>query len=580
MTNDQNPKNSEDLEFEQAMSAAEAEFEASVNQYLPGGSDNRGEIVEMTVVEVRDGRVLIDAGGKEEASISIEEFPLIGTERAVKVGDRIQVVQYGRGEGGSRYSHREARRRAAQRVIREAKEGRSPVKGTITQVVKGGVMVDVGLEAFMPASQMNLFKVPDLKDLVGTEIEAYVIDFDPRRNRAVLSRRQLLFERRESDRKNFLEGIVVGSVVTGKVKNATDFGVFVELGIVDGFIPREQVSHDRGRAPKEVVTPGESIEVKVTKIDPETGKITLSRVALLHNPWEEIEAKYPKDSIVRGKVIAIQQYGAFVQVEEGITGMVHAGDMSWTPGNKKPEDYVQLNQEITCIVLEVNREKRRLSLGLKQLLPDPWAEVSAKFTEGTKLDVTISAVTNFGAFAKLTDQVEGMIHVKDLSWERHVSSPKDCVKVGDKVSVVVLGMDEERRRVKLGMKQGADSPYDAFLKANPIGSIVKGKVTRLTDYGAFVELAPALEGLIHISQIAEKRVELPDKELTIGQEVTVKIKEADRKKQRIALSRKEALRDAEREETRQYMGKNKGNSPSGMNFGEALRAAQEGRSGN
>ncbi|MCC7391914.1 30S ribosomal protein S1 [Candidatus Sumerlaeota bacterium] len=579
----------EELEFSdepvlgEEEAALEKEFAALLDQHLPGaggGSDqSRQTLMDLTVVAIRDNDVLVDIGGKEEASIPLTDFPLIGEKRDVKVGQQISAVQMGRNEDGSpRLSHRLARTQQAQKHIQQALENKVPIRGTVSSVVKGGVMVDIGLEAFMPASQIDLFKIPDLNKLQGQEIEAYVLEYDPGRKRAVLSRRQLLFERRESTRKEFLDKIIPGSTVKGKVKSALDFGVFVELGTVDGFIPREEISWDRGKSPAEVMAPGTEIELKVLNVSSDTGKVTLSRKRLTENPWDKIEERFPVGSNVRGKVVAVQQYGAFVHLEEGVTGMIHASDMSWSAGNKKPTDYVREGDEVTCQVIEVNKEKKRLSLGLKQLSRDPWSDVEEKYTVGSRHKGTVTSITNYGAFVKLDDFIEGMVHVSDLTWEKRVNHPKEYLKNGDEVEVVVLKLDRNERRISLGIKQLADSPFDAYLKAHPQGSIVTGKVTRFAPFGAFVELAPGLEGLIHISQIDEKRVELPEKALKLGEEVTAKIIATEKKNQKISLSRKEAIKAAEKENIRSYMKKE--NKQAGMgSMAEAFQALKEKKNG-
>lgn len=573
---DKNFSPNDDSKMSEEDAALEQEFAALLDQHLPGGASDpsRGELIEVPIVALKEDHVLVDVGGKAEATIPIHEFPAINGFRDLRIGQIIQVVQLGKNDDGSpRLSHRQARQREAQKAIRDAQEHRVPLRGTITAVVKGGVMVDIGIEAFMPASQVDLFKIPDLSKMVGEEIEAVVLEFDPRRNRAVLSRRQLLFERRESTRKGFLDELQPGSIVKGKVKSALDFGVFVDLGMVDGFIPREEVSWDRGKSPAEVLAPGTEVEVKILNVSPETGKVTLTRKRLAENPWDHVEERYPVGKVVLGRIIALQSYGAFVHVEEGITGMIHASDMSWAAGNKKPQDYVRVGDEVTSIVIEVSRAEKRLSLGLKQLARDPWTDVMDKYPQGSRHKGTVTSLTNYGAFVKLDDAVEGMVHVSDITWEKRVNHPKDHLKVGQEVDVTVLKLDSENRRISLGMKQLADSPFDAYLKANPIGSIVKGKVTRFAPFGAFVELAPSLEGLIHISQIDEKRVELPEKALKLGEEVTVKILKVEGKNQKISLSRRDAMKHAEKENIRTYM-KKQNDGPTGMTFGEALRAAQ------
>lgn len=570
------PDFNEEPELNEEDAKLEQEFAALLDQHLPGGGDQaRGELLELSVVAVRETDVLVDIGGKEEASVPLADFPLVGGTPNVHVGQVISVIQVGRNDDGTpRLSHRQARMQEAQRHIRQAMEEKVPLRGTVSSIVKGGIMVDIGLEAFMPASQIDLFKIPDLSQMLGQEIEAYVLEFDPRRNRAVLSRRQLLYNRRESQRRDFLDHLVAGATVKGKIKSILDFGVFVELGTVDGFVPREEVSWDRGKSPMEMLKVGEEIELTILNVSAETGKITLSRKRLNQNPWDRIDERFPVGSAVRGKVIAIQQYGAFVQLEEGVTGMIHASDMSWAAGNKKPLDYVHVGDDVTCQVLEVSTEKKRLSLGLKQLTRDPWAEVEAKYVAGSRHKGTVTSVTNYGAFIKLDEYVEGMVHVSDISWEKRVSHPKDYLKAGDEVDVVVLKLDSGTRRISLGIKQLKDSPYDAYLKTHPVNSIVTGKVTRFAPFGAFVELAEGLEGLIHISQIDEKRVELPENALKLGEEVTVKIIGQERKNQKISLSRKEAIKSVEKETVRTYL-KKKDDQPGGMSMGEALRAAKE-----
>lgn len=569
----ENPEEQTPMDEEEA--ALEKEFAELLDQHLPGATEAiRGELMELPVVAVREDSVLVDIGGKAEASVPIEDFAKVDGKPDVSLGQIIPVVQIGRNEDGTpRLSHKQARIRQSRNAIREALDNHAEVTGFVSAVVKGGVMVDVGLDAFMPASQVDLFKIPDLSALVGKEIKAYVLEFDARRNRAVLSRRQLLFECRENERQDFLKTLSVGQTVIGKVKSALEFGVFVDLGVVDGFIPREEVSWDRGKAPGEVVVPGTELELKITNISPETGKVTLSRKRLTENPWDGIDEKYPVGGTVLGTIVAIQPYGAFVHIKEGITGMIHATDMSWSSGNKRPQDFVRVGEDVTSQILEIDKNRKRLSLGLKQLCLDPWAEVKERFAPGTKVNGVVTSLTNYGAFVKLDDYVEGMVHVSDITWEKRVTHPKDYLKVGEEVEVVVLKINMDERRISLGLKQLQDSPFDAYLKANKINSVVEGVITRFAPFGAFVELASGLEGLIHISQIDEKRVELPESVLTIGDTVKVKIIAVDKKNNKISLSRRDAVKVAEREAIRQYTKKDA--APSGMSFGEALRAAQE-----
>lgn len=552
------------------------EFLAHLDQHMPKETQTFGEVLEVPVVGMRDDMVLVDVGGKAEAAIALDEFPIANGKVDLKVGQLIAVIQVGRESDGSpKYSHREARHRQSTVGIQKAFNDKTPVKGRVTSVVKGGVMVDCGIPAFMPASQVDLFKIPDLNTMVGQDLEAYVIEYDGRRRRAVLSRRQLLFERRESDRRHVIEGLAAGSTVKGKVKSAIEFGVFVDLGGVDGFIPREEVSFDRGTPPSRILKAGDQVEVQVVNVDPANGKITLSRKRLLNDPWAKAGDRFKVGEIVQGTVVSIQNYGAFVQIEEGITAMVHAGDMSWTPGNKNPNDFVKAGDTITAQILEVDAAKRRMSLGLKQVTGDPWSEVEGKHPVGSKVTGTVTSLTNYGAFVKISDTLEGMVHVSDIVWEKRLNHPKDVLKVGDSVTAVVLKADASNRRLSLGMKQLQDSPYDAYQRANPVGTVTSGKVTRFAPFGAFVQLADGLEGLIHISQIDTKRVELPEKALTMGEEVAVKIIKYEPKNRKISLSRKDAMRQAERAELKQYMNKGKEEGKNFNSFGDALREARK-----
>lgn len=551
------------------------EFAALLEQHLGGDSaPSRGELTEVTVVDVREEVVLVSYGGKAEASIAITEFPMVGGVRQVKAGDVIPVVQTGSKEGNPTFSHRQARNRAAQDAIQAKFQANEPIKGIVTSKVKGGLMVDIGLEAFMPASQVDINKVQDLDSFVGKEVEARIKEFDPRRNRAVISRRELLVEHRSSERRTFLEKLEVGQVITGRIKAAQDFGVFVDLGVLDGFIPREEVSWDRGCDPKTALKSNSEVELKILNVSIEDEKVTLSRRRLTENPWDVVDEKYPVGSAITGKVVAIQSYGAFVHLQEGLTGMIHVADMSWNPGNKRPQDHVREGDEITCQVLEINKEKKRLSLGLKQLAADPWDDIEKRYPKGAKVRGTVTSLKNYGAFIRLEEAIEGMVHVSDISWEKRVAHPKEHLKVGDEIDVQVLKIDYDKRRISLGLKQLTDSPYDAYIKANPQGSVVKGKVTRCASFGAFVELAEGLEGLIHIGQIDTKRIEVPEEVLKVGEEVTVKIIKLDREKQKISLSRREALKQAEKDQIKPYLTKND-STPGGMSFGDALREAQE-----
>lgn len=567
-TDPRNPQRPEDAQ------PPEEDFEALLDQYLPGAAPKtKGELVDGTVVAVLDDSVLVSTGSKEEAPIAIAEFTDPRGQVTVAPGDTVRVLLVGWGEDGApQLSYREARAAEAAKMIAEAHARRVPVRGTISRAVKGGVLVDVGLSAFMPASQVDVYRVGDMQALVGQEIEAYVEEYDQSRNRAVLSRRKLLQERQEKGRREFLDTVKAGDTVKGRVKDVLDFGVFVSLGLVEGLIPRSELSYERGVSPADIVSPGEEIEVKVLEVAPETGKITLSRKRLGQDPWTNIRENYPAGTTVRGRVVAVQPFGAFVQLQEGLTGLIHAKDISWEAQAKSPRDVFQPGDEVTCQVVEIDEEQRRIGLSLKHLARDPWMDVEAKYPVGSRVRGTVASLRDFGAFVRLDEFTEGLLHVGDLSWKHRPKHPGEMLKEGDEIEVMVLRHDSERRRISLGVKQLEESPFDRFARAHPKGSLAKGKVSRLAPFGAFVEFEAGLEGLVHISELDEQRVDSAEKAVRVGDEVTVKVLEIDAGRQRLSLSRRQAFRELEKENIRQYQKQEK-EREGGSLFGAALKDA-------
>ncbi len=541
-------------ELEQENEALDQEFEALLDQYLPeSGPRQEGELVDATVVGIVDDSVLVSYGSKEESPIPVREFLDAKGEPTVKPGDTVRVLLLGFGpEGVPQLSYSKARAAVAAKAIEEALESGRPLRGTITQTVRGGVLVDVGMPAFMPASQVDLYRVPDLNALVGQEIEAYVLEFNQSRGRAVLSRRKLLEERRESGKNEFFDKTGPGETVRGTVRDVLDFGVFVQIGDVEALIPRSELSWERGQHPSEIVEPGQEIEAKVLDLQRETGKVTLSRKRLNQDPWETIQERYPAGTPVRGKVVGIKPFGAFVQLEEGITGLIHASDISWRQDQKSAEEYFRLGDEVTCQVLEIDEQNKRLSLGLKHLTRDPWSDIEEKYPVGSRQKGVVSSLRDFGAFVKLDEYTEGLLHISDLSWTRRYKQPSEALKEGQEIEVVVLKLDRESRRIGLGLKQLDRSPFESFVAENPAGSVVTGKVTRIVSFGAFVEVAEGVEGLIHISQLDDVRVDSPERVVRVGEEVQVKVLSVDHDRERLSLSRKEAFREMEKQNIRQY----------------------------
>lgn len=550
----------------------EKEFSALLEEHLPNKAKRRrGELVACTVAAIMDDTVLVNYGAKEEAPIALTEFMTGRNEITIKVGDTIRAVLLGwDSEGIAELSFKQARSAESAKMLGEAHERGVPVRGTIAKVVKGGVVVDVGSEAFMPGSQVDLHPVADLNALVGQQIEAYVIEFDAAKGRAVLSRRKLMQERRDKGRQAALESLTPGAVVKGKVRDVLDFGVFVQLGDVEGMIPRSELSYDRGVVPSEACVVGQEIEVKVLEVSADSGRVTLSRKRLGEDPWGTIRATYPVGTTVSGKVVGVQSFGAFVQLQEGITGLIHAKDISWKSGAKTAEEHFKVGDSVTCQVTEIDEAKKRLALSLKHLARDPWADVAERYPVGSRHKATVGSLRPFGAFVRLDEYTEALLHISDLSWTKRPAHPSEVVKEGDVIEVVVLKLDAESRRLSVGLKQTAKSPFADFAAAHPVGSLVTGKVTRFAPFGAFVEVAPDVEALIHVSEIAEQRVEAAERALRMGEEIQAKILSIDTDKQKISLSRKQAILDQERDNIRQYSQNEKKKESGGGAFGGAL----------
>lgn len=554
----------------------EEEFASLLGDYLPEATPKQeGELVDATVVAVLDDAVLVSYGSKEETPIALTEFLDPQGQPTVKPGDSVRVLLTGwSGQGVPELSYAKARAAAAAKMLEEALEAKVPVRGTISRVIKGGVLVDVGMPAFMPASHVDLFRINDLDSMIGREIEAYVIEFNEKRGRAVLSRRQLLQERRDKGRVEFLENVKAGDTLKGTVRDVLDFGAFVSFGDAEGLIPRSELSYERGTHPSEIVKEGEEIEVKVLDVSAESGKITLSRKRVNVDPWENITANYSVGSTVNGRIVKVEKFGAFVNLQEGLTGMIHANDISWESEQKSPQEHFREGDHVTCQIVEIDTDRRRLGLSLKHLARDPWTDIEEKFPVGSRHKGKVTGLRNFGAFVKLDDYAEGLVHISDMSWTRRLNHPSEMLEEDQEVEVAVLKLDRAQRQIGLGIKQVEGSPLDNFIADHPKGSIVTGKVTRFAPFGAFVELTEGLDGLVHISEIAQERVESPEKALKIGEEIQVKILEIDGKRNRVSLSRRKAIEQAERENIRQYT--EKSNTPVGGGlFADALQAASK-----
>ena len=509
-----------------------------------------GEIVKGVVVDVTRDEVMIDIGFKSEGYIPSSEFDA-GQEGlpAVQAGDEIDVyiVRREDSEGQIVLSKKIADQTLIWDEIATAYEAGTPVKGRITERIKGGLRVSVGsLRGFLPASQVELRPIQNLEQYVGQTLDMKVISLSKRRHNIVLSRRAWLEAEFVQKRSEVLNTLEVGQQVTGVVKNITAFGAFVDLGGVDGLLHKTDMAWKRIHHPSDVVTVGEEIEVQVIGINQENEKISLGLKQKTPDPWADIEEKYPVGATVHGVVVNIVNYGAFLQLEEGVEGLIHVSEMAWTRRNVAPSRIVNKGDEIEAIVLEISREDKRISLGLKQMQQNPWELLEERSPVGSKIIGRIRNLTSFGAFVEIEPGIDGLIHTSDLSWTKRGAAANEELKEGSEIEVVVLQIDAAERRVSLGLKQTQPDPWAEVPEKYKVGSVVRGKVVNLTSFGAFTKLEEGIEGLIHISELADRRIEKPEEVVSVGDELDLKVINLSPKDRRIGLSLKALLVEQER----------------------------------
>ncbi len=498
-----------------------------------------GTIINGTVVDIRDGNVIVHAGLKSEGVIPIDQFRGPDGEVDVKVGDVVEValtaVEDGSGE--TRLSREKAIRARAWKELEEAFEAGKIVTGRITGKVKGGFTVDLGqIRAFLPGSLVDIRPVRDTSYLEGKDLEFKVIKLDPRRNNVVVSRRAVLEEEYSAEREALLESLEEGVVLKGVVKNLTDYGAFLDLGGIDGLLHITDMAWKRVKHPSEVVNIGDEIEVKVLRFDRERNRVSLGLKQLGEDPWVNISRRYPVGTRVFGKVTNIADYGCFVAIEDGVEGLVHVSEMDWTNKNVNPSKVVQVGDEVEVMVLDVDEERRRISLGMKQCQPNPWEDFAANHNKGDRVKGTIKSITDFGIFVGLEGGIDGLVHLSDLSWNEPGEEAVRRYKKGDEVEAVVLAVDPERERISLGIKQLAQDPFSQFVAQHPKGSIVKGVVKEVDPKAAIVELDEGVEGVLRASEISRDRVEDVRSVLKPGDEVEAKFVGVDGKRRMINLS--------------------------------------------
>ena len=510
-------------------------------------SIKEGEVVSGEIVQVDKEYVLVDIGYKSEGQISIREFVDDEGNLAAKVGDKIEVLLERRedDEGVIRLSKEKAAKIKVWDTIREIYEKDGTVKGTILSRVKGGLSVDIGLQAFLPGSQVDLRPIRDMDSLVGMEHEFKIVKYNKRRGNIVLSRRAILEAERVTLKEKTLEIIEEGSVLRGIVKNITDYGLFIDLGGIDGLVHITDMSWGRVGHPSEMQKAGDEIEVKVLSFDKERERVSLGIKQLVPDPWSQVEKEYPIGTRITGRVVSLTDYGAFIEVEQGVEGLIHVSEMSWTKRVKHPSKVVNIGDEVKAIVLEIDQESKRISLGMKQVNPNPWTLLEERYPVGAVIRGQVRNMTDFGIFIGIEDGIDGLVHISDLSWTHRVKHPSEMFQKGDEVEAVVLNIDMESERFSLGIKQLHEDPWGRIPHVYPRGARVKGKVSKVTDFGAFIEIEPGIDGLCHVSEFSEDHVEDPKSFVKPGDDIEVMIIDIDSEDRKIGLSIK-AVSQAEK----------------------------------
>jgi len=524
-------------------------FEESLQSVKPG------EIVRGRVVKVGPEFVTVDIGYKSEGHIPVSEFRLRDGRIAVHEGEEIEVFfdAADAEQEGIVLSRAKAEQHRIWHDIEEAYNTKTPIDGAIVGKVKGGLKVDIGVLAFLPGSHVDIRPVRDLDRFVGKKGKFAVLKFNRARANVVVSRRAVLELERASLRDETLKILEEGVILEGTVKNITDYGAFVDLGGIDGLLHVTDMSWGRIGHPSEVISAGEKIQVVVLKYDGERQRVSLGMKQLAPDPWSTVTERYAVESHVQGKVVSLADYGAFVELEKGVEGLLHVSELSWTKRITHPSKLLTVGQDIEVVVLEVSPEHRRISLGLKQVGPNPWEQVRANHPVGTRIHGKIKSITDFGVFVEIEEGIDGLVHISDLHWTKKVKHPSELYKKGDEVDAVVLGVDVENERVSLGIKQVVTDPWLTLAQRHPVGSRIKGKVTSVTDFGVFVEIEEGIEGLVHISQLSTERVEKPSALFQVGKEVEAEVIHIDPREHKMGLSIKALRRTEERTEMEAYL---------------------------
>jgi len=555
-----------------------------LDQYAtpPPATNEEGEIFDGHVIAVTDAGVVVDVGGKFEGLVPAQEFAESGGAMPFGPGQTIEVERlHEHKDGYVLLSHLRAHRRRSWEKVEKAAAENQTLNGKVVERIKGGLVVDIGVRAFLPASQIDMRPIHNLEAWKDRDIEVRILKLNRKRGNVVVSRRIILEEEARLKREALAGSLAEGTVVKGKVKNITDYGVFVDLGGIDGLLHITDLAWGRVKHPSEVVKAGDEIEVKILKFDKEKSRISLGRKQLLEDPWSLVPQRYPAGMRLHAKVVSVTDYGAFVEVEPGIEGLIHVSEMSWSRRTKHPSKVVKVGDEVDVVVLEVKPDQQRISLGLRQTQPDPWQAAAERFPIGSIVKGSVRGVTEFGVFVEIEEGLEGLIHISDISWTERVKHPSDKFKKGDTVEAKVLKVDVENRRLSLGIKQINDI-WANWFAAHHVNDVIKGKVSRITDFGAFVELAEGIEALCHISEIEERRPKGErDKDvrknkgtstLAPSKEYDFKIIRIDEQQHKIGLSYRAAQKQAERKEIETF--RSSKSSPTAT-IGDAILAKRQ-----
>jgi len=498
-----------------------------------------GSVISGTIMEIRPTEVVIDFGGKAEGTIPAHEFL---DPNELEIGSDIEVFLERLEDrfGNPQLSFDKAEQKKNwEKIVNTCEEG-SVITGRVRSKVKGGLVVNIGVDAFLPSSQVDIQAPKNLDQFVGQTFDFKVVKINRERKNIVVSRRELIEERRQDKKREILSKITPGETRRGMVKNITDYGAFIDLDGLDGLLHITDMSWGRVSHPSEMVKTGEEITVCIIEIDEKRERVSLGLKQLSSNPWDEIESKFPINAKVRGKVVNLVPYGAFVELEEGVEGLVHITEMSWTKRITKPGEVLNVGDEVDAVVLGIQKDDQKISLGLRQLDVNPWDMATHNYPPGARVRGKIRNLTSYGAFVELEEGIDGMVHVSDMSWTRKINHPSEMVKKGDEVDAIVVEVDVENQRISLGMKQLNQDPWEDIDRLYKLGDVIKGKVARVAGYGAFIELDNEIDGLVHISQISEERIEKVKDHLSEEQEVTARVIKIDKEERRIGLSIKAA----------------------------------------